>query len=85
MMLKDLGKISKDDYSNIEKLNELRILDDELKDSLSEANGLRNRLVYEYNELNNLVALTSKNSLLGPLSKFIDVVKKWIRKFPDTK
>ncbi|MHA1784787.1 MAG: DUF86 domain-containing protein [Candidatus Helarchaeota archaeon] len=84
MLLKDLGKITKDDYSNIEKMNELNIIDNSLKENLNEANGLRNRLVHEYNKLNNAIALTSIRSLLEPLSNFLEVVKKWIKKLSNT-
>ena len=85
MILKDLGKLPKDDYSNIEKLNEFNVINHELMDSLNEANGLRNRLVHEYNKLNNTLALTSIKSLLEPMSSFLEVVKKWIKKLPNAK
>ncbi len=85
MILKDLGKLPKDDYSNIQHLFELTIIDNEIKESLNEANGLRNRLVHEYNKLDNNLALNSIKSLLGSLSKFLEVVKKWIKELPNIK
>lgn len=84
MLLKNLGKITKDDHSNIEKMNELNIIDDALKENLNEAIKLKNKLVYKYNKLNNAITLTSIKPLLMPLSNFLEVVKKWIKKLSNT-
>lgn len=79
MILKDEGKLPKDDYTNIEKIFELTLVDKNLKAALNEANGLRNRLVHEYNGLNDEVALESIQHLLAPMDDFIGVVKKWMK------
>lgn len=79
MVLKDEGKLPKDDYRNIEKIFELNIIDKSLKEALNEADGLRNRLVHEYNELNEEIALESIQCLLKPAENFVAVVKKWMR------
>lgn len=79
MILKDEGKLPKDDYTNIEKIFALNIIDKSLKEALNEADGLRNRLVHEYNELNDEIALESIQCLLEPIENFIEVVKKWMR------
>lgn len=79
MILKDEGKLPKDDYSNIESLFELKVIDKKLKDALNEANGLRNRLVHEYNRLNDEVALESIQYLLVPIENFVEAVQKWMR------
>ncbi len=42
MILKDEGKLPKDDYTNIEKTFELNLIDKHVKDALKEADGLRN-------------------------------------------
>jgi uncharacterized protein YutE (UPF0331/DUF86 family) len=80
MILKDEGKLPKDDYTNIEKIFELNIIDKRAKEALIEADGLRNRLVHEYNELNDEIALESIQCLLVPIEEFIEAVKKWMRK-----
>lgn len=80
MILKDEGKLPKDDYTNIEKIFGLNIIDKRVKEALNEADGLRNRLVHEYNELNDEIALESTQELLVPIEEFIEMVKKWMRK-----
>jgi uncharacterized protein YutE (UPF0331/DUF86 family) len=80
MILKDEGKLPKDDYTNIEKIFGLDIIDNRVKETLNEADGLRNRLVHEYNELNDEIALESIQELLMPIEEFIEAVKKWMRK-----
>ena len=80
MILKDEGKLPKDDYTNIEKIFELNIVSKSVKEALKEADGLRNRLVHEYNELNDEIALESIQSLLVPIEDFVEVVaKKWLK------
>jgi len=80
MILKDEGKLPKDDYTNIEKIFGLDIIDTRIKEALKEADGLRNRLVHEYNELNDEIALESIQELLVPIEEFMEMVKKWMRK-----
>jgi len=79
-MLKDEGKLPKDDYTNVEELFELNLIDKGLKDALNEANGLRNRLVHEYNRLSVDVALESIQCLLEPLNDFLGAVKRWMER-----
>lgn len=76
MMLKDMEKIPKDDYSNIESLE----INEETKAVLREANGLRNRLVHRYNQTDDLAALESMRIILPDMRSFIEEVELWIRK-----
>lgn len=76
MMLKDMEKIPKDDYSNIESLE----INEETKAVLREANGLRNRLVHRYNQTDDLTALESMRIILPDMRSFIEEVELWIRK-----
>ena len=59
MMLKDMGGLVEDDYSNIEKMKDKGVLDDKQSGLLKEANGLRNRLVQEYNGIEKRIAIES--------------------------
>lgn len=77
MMCKDLGDVPKDDYSNIENLEELH---ENTKKVLIEANGLRNHLVYRYNRMDDLLALESMMALLPGLEAFSAEVEAWIEK-----
>ncbi len=78
MMVTDEGLVPEDDYRNIQKLSQERILSDELKASLNEVNGLRNRIVHEYNGLNHKIALKSMKQLRSSLSEFMRVVQRWL-------
>ncbi len=53
MICKDTGIPLKDDYTNIEAVEELGIINENLMEKPVEANGLRNRLVHHYNRLFN--------------------------------
>lgn len=80
MMCKDMGIPPKDDYTNIETIGNLGIINRELSEKLIEANGLRNRLVHHYNKLDDKIAFESIKELLEPILKFVGVVEDWIMK-----
>ena len=76
MACKDVKILPKDDYTNIEKLSVKLKLD---KQVLQEVNGLRNRLIHRYNKTDDFIALQSIKELLPEVTKFIGVIKKWIK------
>ncbi|MEM2959365.1 MAG: DUF86 domain-containing protein, partial [Candidatus Jordarchaeaceae archaeon] len=51
ILVKDCGIPPKDDYTNLEKLREEKVISDEMEDILAEANGLRNWTIHRYNKL----------------------------------
>jgi uncharacterized protein YutE (UPF0331/DUF86 family) len=77
MMGKDSGILPKDDYSNLENLEELH---EATKKVLIEANGLRNHLVHRYNKMDDLLALESMKALLSGIQAFCAEVEAWIEK-----
>ncbi|MCJ7649610.1 MAG: DUF86 domain-containing protein [Candidatus Lokiarchaeota archaeon] len=79
MMVKDLRTIPKDDYSNIKILENKKIISSNLAAKLREANGLRNRIVYDYNGLDNSIAYNRIKDLLNPLKEFKVNVKEWLK------
>jgi len=80
MICKDAGVPPKDDYTNIETLKELGVINADLMERLVEANGLRNRLVHHYNKLDDRIAFESIKELLDDLLIFVEVVEGWIAK-----
>ncbi|MEM3525939.1 MAG: DUF86 domain-containing protein [Candidatus Jordarchaeaceae archaeon] len=78
MMVKDRGIPPKDDYTNLETLREEKIISETMKNTLSEANGLRNWIIHRYNKLNDAEAYNEIQKLIEPVENFIGVVKKWI-------
>ena len=79
MACKDLKIIPKDDYSNIDLLFEKKFINSSLKNTLSESNGLRNRLVHRYNGLDDSLAFESIIEHLTSISDFSEVIEKWLR------
>jgi len=80
MMLKDERELPKDDYTNINMMERRGIIDSTLADALRELNGLRNRIVHEYNGLDDEIALTSMEELIPKIKEFLTVVKEWLKK-----
>ena len=56
MIVKDVKLIPKDDYSNINIIKNKKIVNSDLAAKLREANGLRNRIVHDYNGVDNELA-----------------------------
>ncbi len=79
MVCKDLKIIPKDDYTNIDRLFEKKIVGISLKNALSESNGLRNRLVHRYNGLDDSLAFDSIMAHLTSISNFSEVIEIWLR------
>lgn len=75
MLVKDLGRRVEDDYSNIETLQELGVLDKKLSESLKRCNGLRNWLVHRYNRVDEELVLNSVGEVRDTLIKFIEKVE----------
>ncbi len=79
MACKDLKLIPKDDYTNIDMLFEKKFINSGLKNTLSESNGLRNRLVHRYNGLDDSLAFDSIMEHLTAILDFSEVIGKWLR------
>ncbi len=80
MIVKDVKLIPKDDYLNIEIMTNKKIINPDLAASLREANGLRNRIVHDYNGKDNEIAFNRIIDLLKSLKEFMEEVKKWLKK-----
>ena len=78
MFIKDKGKLVEDDYKNIEKLTEIRILDDKEAKILENANGLRNRVIHKYNKTDDAIARESIQILLPDLKKILEKLENAI-------
>ncbi|MDF1540214.1 MAG: DUF86 domain-containing protein [Candidatus Thorarchaeota archaeon] len=78
MLLKDTSIPPTDDYTNIAKVLELGLITKEIGAILREANGLRNRLIHVYNDVDIEVLLESIKRVLPGITEFLDVVEKWL-------
>jgi len=78
MIVKDIGLVIKDDYKNFDLLKEKKIISPGIHASLKELNGLRNRLVHDYNGLVDKIAWNTLVRLLDTFTEFHDVVESWL-------
>ncbi len=78
MMLKDTSIPPTDDYTNIARILELGLITKEVGAILKEANGLRNRLIHVYNDVDIDILLESIKRVLPGITEFLNVVEKWL-------
>lgn len=78
MMRVDSGETPKDDRTNIAALAMHGDIPHDLADPLQLATGLRNRLVHEYEKLDDGIALRSIASLAPSLTTFLQGVDAWV-------
>ncbi len=78
MILKDSTIPPTDDYTNIARVLELGLITKEVGAILKEANGLRNRLIHVYNDVDIDILLESIKRVLPGLTEFLNVVEKWL-------
>ncbi|MFX1296665.1 MAG: DUF86 domain-containing protein [Promethearchaeota archaeon] len=80
MIVKDLNFNPKDNYINFEILQGENIISDKLFLALKELNGLRNRIVHDYNGFIDEIAWQSISNHLFHLDEFRKVVELWLQK-----
>ncbi len=80
MIGKDEKIVPKDDYSNITDIMKREIIDVKLGENLKEANGLRNRIVHDYNGLDDSIAYERMIILMNSFHQFIKEVNAWLKK-----
>lgn len=76
MTLKDKDKVIEDDYTNIDKLEEMSVINSQDAKILREANGLRNRVVHKYNKTDDNTAKESIRNLLPHLKEILEKIEK---------
>lgn len=80
MMLKDLSIIVQDNYTNLEKLLKNEIISPEMFQGLKKLNGLRNRIVHDYNGIIDEIIWASIEENRKYIDQFDKVVKNWLSK-----
>ena len=78
MLSKDLGISVKDDYSNIDELESLKIFPGDFLNEIRRLNGLRNALVHRYNKIEEDLIVSEKDHFVEVLKEFIKIVEKLI-------
>ncbi len=80
MAVKDLKILPKDDYININVLAENNVISKTLATKIKDANGLRNRIVHNYNGLDDEIAYKSILNTINDLEKYMEAIISWIKK-----
>ena len=75
MLCKDLGITVKDDYSNIDELEKIKIFNSSIIKDLRRWNGLRNVLVHKYNKIEEDLVAKEKNDVVTTLKTFVKDVE----------
>lgn len=79
MIVKDIKKVPKDDYTNIRIVMKNEIITKPLSSQLREANGLRNRIVHNYNDIESFIAFDSLKGLISSLRSFKEEILEWLK------
>ena len=76
MLCKDLGITVKDDYSNIDELEDLNIFEKKMLHNMRRLNGVRNVLVHRYNKIEEQQIVREKDNFIIILKEFVLCVEK---------
>ena len=79
MLIKDEDLVPKDDYSNIDIIEKNGLLKKELCPALRDMNGLRNRVIHEYNGLSDNIALDSIEELIPKIRELVECIETWLK------
>ena len=80
MIVKDLKFNPNNNYSNFEVLYQEKIISAGLFNALKELNGLRNRIVHDYNGIIDEIAWKSILKNLTSITVFREVVESWLKR-----
>ncbi|MCF2141330.1 MAG: DUF86 domain-containing protein [Candidatus Lokiarchaeota archaeon] len=78
MILKDIGKVPKDDYSNLDLLGDSNIISQKILQELKYANGLRNRIVHEYNGIVDKLAFHGIEKHSEIFLQYVELISQWL-------
>lgn len=77
MVIVDAGHNAMDDYVDFDEAAKAGLRITEHLDALKEATGVRNRLIHEYNGLDDRIALEAIPDLVPALRAFLEEVEGW--------
>ncbi len=78
LIRRTLHSSAQDDYANLDYLVGKEIIAPETGRDMKTANGLRNRLVHEYDGVNDRIAYDAMQRLMPSLSRFSGEVLTWL-------
>lgn len=80
MIIKDLNLNPGDNYLNFERLFKKSIITQPVLADLKKLTGLRNRIVHDYNGLNDELAWESIEENIHSIQKFKEMIETWLKK-----
>ncbi len=83
MILIDNNKSIGDDYANIDKIRNIIGLNDKEVNILNESNGLRNRIIHEYNKTDDKRVRESIERLSSEIEGILEKLSRFIGKLKD--
>ncbi len=78
MALTDHGEAAKDDHRNLDAIASHVEVGPDVLDAVHRAFGLRNRLVHEYDRLDDAIAIAAIGALAPHLSSYVEVIARWL-------
>lgn len=81
MFLRDQDIPSRDDYSNIDRIN---LFTDDQKKTLRAMNGMRNRIIHRYNGTDEILAITGISQAMPDIRLLVQVMEQWISRQQET-
>ena len=79
MFVKDHGKIPSNNYSNLNVIQTVGLINDQITQGLYSLIGLRNRIAHVYNGLDEELALKSFKENTLNVEKFVQGIKSWLK------
>ena len=76
LIIEDGHSPPKDYFSSFIKLGELGMIDQRLAERLAPSAGLRNRLVYEYEEVDNEIVFVSMSTAIKHYREYIEAIEE---------
>ena len=80
MVVKDSKRMVKDDYLNYQFLKEINIIPESLAKQIKDLNGLRNRIVHDYNGLVDIITIDGILEAIKLLPQYKECIIKWLEK-----
>jgi uncharacterized protein YutE (UPF0331/DUF86 family) len=80
MLIVDMQLCVEDDYANIEKLHQKKVINNDIASFLKKANGIRNRIIHEYNAISEPIIWDFINKEIYKFKEIIKIIQPWIEK-----
>lgn len=81
MLVRDSGEEVSDDYYNIDKLVDIKLIDKEFAEKIKQLNGLRNAIVHKYNKFEENEVIDNIEEIKETIYLFLEKIENAIKRF----